>query len=95
MNLTTRTSMAEIARRIFSTLSGTSGELVPVPFDGSDAQLALTLPNGAPISILPDVDVPAMYEIVRLDAMALVGDKLTSDRVIDLLMEEAGLAAGS
>jgi hypothetical protein len=95
MNLTTRTSMAETARRIFSTLSGTSGELVPVPFDGSDAQLALTLPNGAPISILPDVDVPAMYEIVRLDTMALVGDKLTSDRVIDLLMEEAGLAAGS
>ena len=95
MNLTTRTSMAEIARRIFSTLSGTSGELVPGPFDGSDAQLALTLPNGALVSILPDVDVPAMYEIVRLDTMALVGDKLTSDRVIDLLMEEAGLTAGS
>ena len=31
-------------------------------------------------------------EIVRLDTMALLGDKLTSDRVIDLLMEEAGLA---
>ena len=95
MNLTTRTSMAELARRIFSTLSGTSGEIVPGPFEGSDMQLALTLPNGALVSILPDVDVPAMYEIVRLDRMTLVGDKLSSDRVIDLLMEEAGLAAGS
>jgi hypothetical protein len=95
MKLTTRTSMAELARRIFSTLSGTSGEIAPGPFEGSDAQLALTLPNGALVSVLPDVDVPAMYEIVRLDRMTLVGDKLSSDRVIGLLIEEAGLAAGS
>jgi hypothetical protein len=93
MNLTTRIGMAELVRRIFTTLSGTSGEFVPGPFDGSDAQLVLTLPNGALFSVLPDVDVPAMYEIVRLETMVLVGDKLTSSRVIDLLMTEAGLAA--
>lgn len=90
MNSTTRTNMAEIARRIFSTLSGASGELVPGPFDASDAQLALTLPNGVPVSVLPDIDVPAMYEMVRLDTMILLGDKLTSDGVLDLLKREAG-----
>jgi hypothetical protein len=95
MNLTTRTGMAELARRIFVTLSNTSGELTPGPFDASDAQLVLTMPNGALVSVLPDVDVPAMYEIVRLDTMVLVGDKLTSDRVIDLLMTQAGLAGDS
>lgn len=38
----------------------------------------------------PTSTLPAMYEMVRLDTMILLGDKLTSDGVLDLLKREAG-----
>jgi hypothetical protein len=86
-----RSTMAEIARRIFSAFDGVSGELVPGPFEDSDMQLSLTTPNGLAVSVLPDVDVPALYELVRMDSFSLLGDKLSSGRVLELL-RDAGVA---
>lgn len=88
---TRRSTMAEIASRIFSAFDGVSGELVPGPFEDSDMQLSLTMPNGLAVSVLPDVDVPALYELVRMDSFSLLGDKLSSDRVLELL-RDAGVA---
>ena len=82
-----RPSMSEIARRIFNAFEGVSGELVPGSFEDSDMQLALTLPNGLALSVLPDVDVPALYELVRMDVFSLLGDKLSSDRVLEMLRD--------
>jgi len=84
---TSRSTMAEIARRIFSAFDGISGGLVPGPFEDSDMQLSLTMPNGLAVSVLPDVDVPALYELVRMDSFSLLGDKLSSDRVLELLRD--------
>ena len=86
-----RSTMADIARRIFGAFDGVTGELVPGPFEDSDMQLSLTMPNGLAVSVLPDVDVPALYELVRMDSFSLLGDKLSSDRVLELL-RDAGVA---
>jgi hypothetical protein len=83
--------MAETARRVFSEIDGVGGELVPGPFEDSDLQWSITLPNGLSVSVLPDVDVPALFEVVRTDRFMLLGDKLSSDRVLDLL-RGAGVA---
>lgn len=82
-------SMAETARRVFSEIDGCSGELVPGPFEDSDLQLSITLPNGLAVSVLPDIDVPALFEVVRTDRFMLLGDKLSSDRVLELLRDAA------
>jgi hypothetical protein len=57
-------------------------------------QLALTLPNGLALSVLPDVDVPALYELVRMDVFSLLGDKLSSDRVLEMLRDAVVANAG-
>jgi hypothetical protein len=86
---TNRSTMVEIARRIVSAFEGVKGDLVPGPFEDSDMQLSLTMPNGLAVSVLPDVDVPALYEVVRMDSFGLLGDKLSSDRVLELLRDAA------
>lgn len=85
MKAATNSTMADATRRVFAALSGVAGELIPGPFGDSDLQLSLRLSTDIPISVLPDADVPTLFEVVRLDTSALLADKLTSDRLIEVL----------
>ena len=68
--------------------------LSPGPFKTSDRQLYVRTVSGRMLSILPDLDTPALFEVVDLDAMlgtrkGLLGDKLPLHSMVELVMREA------
>ncbi len=81
----TNVRMAEIAQALAATLAEhADGELVPGPFSGSDLQLCVKLSNGQMCSVLPDADLPALYEVVHFaDAGDQMCDKLTLQGVLE------------
>jgi hypothetical protein len=79
----TNRRMAEVYQRV-SQLGAMDCELLPGPFGESDMQLSIGMSNGVQLSVLPDSDVPAMFEVVRLDGPSPeLTDKLSIDAVVD------------
>ena len=74
--------MASIAQRLAS-IGGVNAELLPGPFAGSDMQLVISCLNKTRLSVMPDADVPALYEVVHFAAAGdKIFDKLTADAVV-------------
>jgi len=77
-----------LAMQRCSRLEGVRAELLPGVFSGSDLQLILECDGGIRLSILPDADLGALYELVRLDhadGMRLVGEKLSLDALVQTI----------
>lgn len=93
----TSTRMAEVFQRV-SAIADARCELLPGRFADSDMQLAIELPGGVQLSVLPDADVPALlFEAVRLDGDdRQLKDKLPLDAVVDLVRSHVrGQGAGA
>jgi hypothetical protein len=77
-----------LAMQRCSRLEGVRAELLPGVFSGSDLQLILECDGGIRLSILPDADLGALYELVRLDhadGMRLVAEKLSLDALVQAI----------
>lgn len=83
--------MRAIALRLDKEL-GINGILLDGPFPDSDRQLVALIndDNQYRISVMPDIDEPALYELVLfhdtdLDKRDVLHDKLTADMVVAIV----------
>ena len=84
-----RAIMAEMLQRIAA--AGFRCDLRPGPLAGSEPQLLISLGNGIELSVMTDVDVVLLFEVLRLDdgvaGSRLVGQKMTLDDVVKKVQE--------
>jgi hypothetical protein len=67
--------------------------LKPGPFQGSDMQISVKTRSGRMLSVMTDTDIPALYEVVDLDAeigqkKSLLGEKLPLAAMTELVFRE-------
>jgi hypothetical protein len=66
--------------------AGAEASTVRGPFPDSEQQLSLRLANGISVSVMTDIDTPALYEVVSFDeSMRVLGEKLTLPMTVELI----------
>jgi hypothetical protein len=79
------TRMASVAMEI-GKLAGVHSELVSGPFPGSDMQLMVKGSSGVSMSVMPDADMPGLFEIVVYAASGdELRDKLPLAKVVEVV----------